>query len=419
MGIFDQILSQYQNDQQQNNGGLIQSILSGRFQPNEDDTARSITQTAQSYGAPDLFKPVTPEQQANTRMTNELTPFTTAMGLQSSAADIGLKNAQSDYYGNALGRDLAEKKFQYENDPQMAQAKMMAAYMASLGGQSGTPANAPPTNVPTGNISPINASSLNAPAGGPIPPPPTPQNLSQQMQSNGQPSGGGFNPMGAMLAKNLGLTDMQIGPNGQPMPIPGSMKVENGSVISFDQNGKPQSNIPVNPRAQGLFEQKLQDIAGNVNKLHDIGGMVDENNGWLSNKATQLAASQDGLWGVMPGGQTLLQGTPAQTLRDNINADVKQALPLYMQAFGITPGMERAQAAQQMLQDAIGGSLTKSRQHTMANLKNLSQTAGTGELAQRLSTSIPTINSPDDPVFQQLPPGAQFLTQDGRTMVKH
>lgn len=381
------VASQYMQNktQQQSGNDFLTQILSNRMQPTAQDTSRSLLNSAltNSYSSP--------EQETAGRYTAQLSPYSDILGLQGKISQSNLQNAQAGYYNDALARDIAEKRFEYENDPAKAQAKMMAQYMASLGGMT------PPQPMRTSGSIPIGGGASIGPS--------TPQNLPQAFQQNAQqqpPQGGGFNPMGAMLAKSLGLTDMQIGPNGQPMPIPGSMKIENGSVISFDQNGIPQSNTPVNPRAQGLFEQKLQNIKDNVDRLHAIGGTVEENpdkgiltnvpviGGFLENKATQIAASQGTKY--TPGGQDLLQGTQAQTLRDNIQADVKQALPLYMQAFGITPGMERAQAAQQMLQDAIGGAVGKSRQHLLANLKNLSQTAGTGDLARKMS--LVTVMSP-------------------------
>lgn len=400
MNHINDVINQYtQNKQaQQANSGLVQQILSNRMQPTTQDAAQSVNQTAQSFLTPNLFQPQTPGQAMDQRFATQLAPYTQGIGLQKEVAQTGLANAQAGYYSNALQRDLAEKAFEYANDPAKAQAAMMARYMQGLSGVPQTdqqPSNGvvPPSGDALQEYRQQNGMATppidgqRAAMGLPIGTSTIPPVGSNQLQPPSS-QGGGFNPMGAMLAKSLGLTDMQIGPNGQPMPIPGSMKVENGSVISFGPDGKPRNEIPVNPRAQGLFEQKLQDIANNVDKLHQIGGMVEEAqpnagpldlaNQFRKNMGTEMAASP------YTGLPLILQGTKAQTLRDNIQADVKQALPLYMQAFGITPGMERAQAAQQMLQDAIGGSLTKSREHTMSNLSNLSQTAGTGQLSQKI-----------------------------------
>lgn len=398
------ILDQLLGNGQQAAPNTAQQILSARFdpsqvqmpnyQPSGDDIAQSIFRNTTGFNANAGYNPQSPQQVYGQNQSAVIAPLNEMLKAQGqnlgnqiqaqtalpmAQSDMALKNAQADYYGNAQQRDIAEKAFQYANDPQMAQARGMAQYMQSLsgmGGQQQPPPQQGGQPIDASQIPQVNASGLQPPAG--IQLSGSDPNAAPTPQSGTQPAqGGGFNPMGAMLAKQLGLTDMQIGPNGQPMPIPGSMKVENGSVISFDANGKPQSNIPVNPRAQGLFEQKLQDINTNLDKLQAIGGTVDEKAGFMGNKMTQLAASSTG--------QDYLQGSEAQTLRDNISADVKQALPLYMQAFGITPGMERAQAAQQMLQEAIGGSLGKSVQHTKSNLINLSKTAGNGTLARALS----------------------------------
>ena len=60
---------------------IITSLLADRFQPTIGDTSRSITQTAQSYAEPNLFKPTTPQQEAATRMSSELAPYSFATKL--------------------------------------------------------------------------------------------------------------------------------------------------------------------------------------------------------------------------------------------------------------------------------------------------------------------------------------------------
>lgn len=386
------VVNQYQQNQGgQDSNGFLQQILSNRLQPDLGDASKSAFMSNQTG------QYVSPNQVMANRITTQLSPYSEAVGLQGKMAEAGLQNAQAAYYQSALQRDLASKAYEYANDPARMQALMMARYMQGLSGGGLATPNTPQTIV---------QDVAGTPAGSQLPS--VPLNQAMAANSSPMPSGGGFNPMGAMLAKSLGLTDMQIGANGQPMPIPGSMKIENGSVISFDQNGKPQSNIPVNPRAQGLFEQKLQDMNNKLDQLHALGGTVEEGGlgNLYNNKAVQLSASKSSLFGFGPGGQDFMQGTPEQTLRDGIQADVKQALPLYMQAFGITPGMERAASAQQMLLDAIGGDVTKSRQHLKSNLANLSQTAGTGQLYSQL-------NQPQTPTAR-VAPVTNWIIQGGK-----
>lgn len=104
--VLNQLIQTRQT--QQDNSGLIQQILSQRFQPQMQDAARSISQTQQAYGAPELFKPITTQQAANERVGAELAPYTTGLDL--------------------AGKQGALQKTQIENEyaPQMEQAKIQA-----------------------------------------------------------------------------------------------------------------------------------------------------------------------------------------------------------------------------------------------------------------------------------------------------
>lgn len=234
--LMDVVQQYTQNkQQQQGNTGLVQDILSNRTQPGLQDASNATTQTASSFLAPNLFKPETPDQAMAQRYTNQLSPYTEGLGLanqnaelsgrlmqnnitsqtglpmamatlqhqnmvndimqktgmSAAQADIAAKNAQAGFYNSSLSRDLAEKQFEYQNNPQMQQARMMSQY---LGAMSGVPSDQSGTSSPGGGL----------PAAMP--------------QANAQPR---FNPMGAMLAKQFGMENMQLGANGQPEPIPG------------------------------------------------------------------------------------------------------------------------------------------------------------------------------------------------------
>lgn len=99
-GPIAQILGQYLKTQQSqsNQNGLIQQILSNRMQPDMQDAARSTIQTAQAYGAPDLFKAATPVQAMNDRITGQLTPYASALSLNDAQIknQFALPNAQAD-----------------------------------------------------------------------------------------------------------------------------------------------------------------------------------------------------------------------------------------------------------------------------------------------------------------------------------
>src|SRR5665213_3292606 len=115
-GIIGQILGQVaQNRQDQGNqNGLIQSILSNRFQPTDGDTGQSIIRTAQSFGDPTQFSAVTPDQVAASRVQTQLAPYTAALGLQTAAetaqnapamaqADLAYKQAQTRLANSQAG----------------------------------------------------------------------------------------------------------------------------------------------------------------------------------------------------------------------------------------------------------------------------------------------------------------------------
>lgn len=89
-GMLKAIFGQMQQNKQgmQDQGGIIQQILANRMQPEAQDVARSITQTAQAYGAPDLFKAATPDQAVGQRVEDQLAPYTSALALQAKIKNI-------------------------------------------------------------------------------------------------------------------------------------------------------------------------------------------------------------------------------------------------------------------------------------------------------------------------------------------
>lgn len=425
---LNDVINQYTQDKQsqQDNSGLVQQILSNRFQPTSEDTQKSVFQNAIS--APTQY--VSPDQVMAQRYATQLSPYSQGLqlagqsadvtktnlandimsktGMSKAQAEIALQNAQSNSLNTQLQRDIAEKQFEYANDPARLQAAMMARYMASLSGQP----------MPDQNV--VQSSSGSLPQTMPSPQPRDasfmPVNGQQQSaslpQTMPQPQSGGFNPMGAMLAKSLGLTDMQIGPNGQPMPIPGAMKIENGQVITIGPNGVPTSMVPKSPVAQNAIENSINLLSGKLDQYKNSGNAITETQSPaqnLTNKALSYSIAQP-----------FQAGTQGQTIRSEMASIIMQTMPDYMQAKGLTPGMERTVQGQEMILKAIGVDPGQSDEYNRSVLANLSTIAGTGAYAKSFNQGqTPTISSPSDPAFQQLPAGAQFMTPDGRTMVKH
>ena len=166
--------------------------------------------------------------------------------------------------------------------------------------------------------------------------------------------------------------------NKRAIQIPGTIqKGNNGEVLTSDNQGNITQQIPVNPMMRQKFEQNIQQIADKFNQLHQLQGTVETGGNFLNNKGNQIMST-----GI---GQVVNEGNQTQALRAEIQNLIKQTTPLYMQAMGITPGMERAVSAQKMLQDALGGAVGQSRQQNMSSIANLSRQAGTGQFAQKYS----------------------------------
>lgn len=98
--------------QQQNSGGLLSQILAQRFQPTFEDTNKSIMQSAQAFGAPDLYKPATPQDIAQQRMGQELSPYTTMLDLQTKQAGAQEAQAKAQYAPELQQADIAAKRAQ-------------------------------------------------------------------------------------------------------------------------------------------------------------------------------------------------------------------------------------------------------------------------------------------------------------------
>lgn len=193
------------------------------------------------------------------------------------------------------------------------------------------------------------------------------------------------------------------GPDGKTVAIQilgVPQKGANGELLTTDPaTGQTTQGIPKNPDAQAKFEANIQKISTLFDQLNKTGGSIEEGGNFFKNKLNQLENTDGVTIGdtrIIPGGQTLMQGTQTQAIKDQIQSLIKQTTPIYMQAMGITPGMERAVAAQQMLQSALGGDTGKSRQANQASLANLSAQAGTGQFAQQYKASQPvSIITPD------------------------
>lgn len=127
----------------------ILNMLSQRFQPTMEDAARAVTQNVQAYAPGSGLKPTTMQDVAASRASNDLAPYTTAMGLQDKMADIAMKQAHANFYntqgnGGVVGNLATRIK---QANPGMTDAQ--AIYLAQTGYRQNQ------TLGPNGEIMPI------------------------------------------------------------------------------------------------------------------------------------------------------------------------------------------------------------------------------------------------------------------------
>lgn len=325
------VLNQYiQSKQQQQGGGLLQQILTNRMQPDPTDVMTAGLREAQSFASPQGFQAYTPEGQMATRIQQQLSPYSDALKLAQQGetlsgtqmqnqitaqtglpmaqaelaqkqlalqiqqqtglplaeaqvkaaqianqyapaknqAEIGLQGAQATALNEQVQRANSEKAFDYANNPQMQQANLMAQYLRNASGLGGGQAAPTPAQNGFGGMStPVTPEQPN---GGQIAPQPQAQPPQRQ--------GGVFNPMGAMLAKQFGLENMQIGPDGQPQPIPG---VPTAGQKEIDKNFADSLQTYQNAGGAKRTADTIKTIEDIIKQLQDkkitTGGLLDRN----------------------------------------------------------------------------------------------------------------------------------------------
>lgn len=403
--------------------GLVQDILSQRFQPQGQDVANSIFANGTGLGTNGGV--VTPEQMTTQRLAPVMDIAKTLGTLNQSQLEIAKLN-------ELMRHDRATELQNPFSQPISTSPTTIDGNQSPS--STATPANSIPTLMQNNVQSAPQASPQNIPqamqnniAMGPDTRPATSQREANAISaltggaadrtsdmSMAQPNGQVDNP--SIKSNQIGQTQQpKLTPlyrgnvpytegldkgyqwaqdeNGKVVAtqIPGTVKTgENGAILTTNpQTGQTTQAIPKNPQAQAKFESNLKQIADLFDQLHQEGGSVEENGSKLNNIKNVAIAE-------LPGGQMVSQGSKAQTIRNQIQNLIKQTTPIYMQAMGITPGMERAVSAQQMLQAALGGSLGQTRQANQASLANLSQQAGTGEYANQYQMGQPIkIIAPD------------------------
>lgn len=434
---FTPQMPQNQMQQAPQTMGLVQDILSQRFQPQGQDIAQSIFMNGTGLGTNGGI--TTPQAQTVNRLAPVMDIAKTLGTLNQSSLEIAKLN-------ELMRHDKAT-----EGNSPFAQPLTIGP-MAN-NGQTQPFQDGSNQNIPTimqGNAAPqqnntapmsilqrmqTNANNGVAPADWNGSPPAansvsldTIANMVSSPQTQGNTPQSGFMPIfkGNEILPGAPAGQVWVnGPNGglQARIAPGAIeKGANGEILSQDSQGNVTQQIPPNPTAKIKLEQGLGKLADLYDKLHEVGGTVEQG-GDILGKNGNLANSFAGSSFVGPewmgspsfGGQNIARigGTKAQEIRDEIaNITKQQVLPL-MQAIGATPGMERAFQAQTALLESLGSKTTLMRQSVLGGLAQISSQAGNGTLAAKL-------NADQQPQTTQ-PQGTQqqgrvnIITPDGKT----
>lgn len=188
------------------------------------------------------------------------------------------------------------------------------------------------------------------------------------------------NPTGAALGGSSGLGP-QVGVTPSAAQK-GAQDAANSGLKTYADAQATNQAMAQNTPAKQKLDSHFQRISDLYDQLHKLGSTIEEGGNPVNNIYNTLSNSSVDVpfTDAQMGGQPIARmvGTPSQTVRDNIAAEIKQTLPVYMSALGITPGMERAQASQEMLLKALGGNINNSYQHNKANIANLSREVGMG-----------------------------------------
>lgn len=102
--VFNQYMS---NQQPQNQNGMVEQILSNRFQPTSGDVGMSIANNAQSFLAPQLFQQMTPAETMAKRYSAELSPYTAMLEAQGKQSN-NMMNQAGGATGVLINRYMQE-----------------------------------------------------------------------------------------------------------------------------------------------------------------------------------------------------------------------------------------------------------------------------------------------------------------------
>lgn len=287
------VLQQYIQSKQDNQGGngMLQQIFANRLQPEMQDVSRSISQTQQAFGAPDLFKAASPQEAMASRYANELSPYTSMLDAQNK---IGTN--QMNQSGGATGV-LVNRIMQEAQANGQPMSVQQALQMVQTGFRSNTMIDAQGNLVPMHGALGTIAAKSNADKTG--------QNISD-LQYKPQIAGGEAQQRTGVELSNAAAIEAQ--------------KIAGRGEIT------PMQNIQ---KGRGQVSGMIQSLASSYDALDQAGGITNPDRGALSNMRSYASNTGPGqLVGSMA-------GTKAQSIRNTI----EQTRPLLINAIRQATGM--------------------------------------------------------------------------------
>lgn len=164
-----------------------------------------------------------------------------------------------------------------------------------------------------------------------------------------------------------------------------SKEVYDSQVTKMQKDAKKsQQEADEKEKGQSQLDDLLTRMNNNLNDLNDLGGLVSEERGFLSNIGSAMASSEDGaLFGVLPSGQELGRrfGTKEQTIRDKLAAQKLAVLRAIQKSTGMSSQQLNSNVELQNMLNSIDNPQA-SYEARKATIKMLSEMYGSGALAK-------------------------------------
>lgn len=407
------VMNQYiQSKQQQQNGGLLQQILSNRMQPQDQDIMTAGLREAQSYATPGGFKAYSPEGQMADRISNQLSPYSDALKAANEGAVLSGRTMDNEITAQTgLPAAMAALQSQQQHNDVYGKTGLPQA-LATLQEAQTKAQYADPMAQADLSLKQAHAKYFNAGGG-----------------SNGAGGGATGALVSRLMAEDPSLSFEQALYAVQTGFRQGTAIQSNGQLGVMQ--GAPEARGAIKQGEQTGTEQARLNFTAPIAAAHQEGEATGKAQGAIDTRAIKapqiemlLQQAERMLPQATSGGiQTARRDAMGYFGSATAGSEIDSQLNVIGAALtSNVPRMEGPQSDYDVaLYAKAAGDLANSKipvETRLAAIKTI-RNLNSKYAAQGQKGSVPTISSPNDPAFQQLPPGAQFMTPDGQTLVKH